>query len=218
MRISAVRVGDFMIRTGELNALASLHQAALSMSKNAFDCLPVTDGGHRLVGILTAHAVATATAANRRDPYRTFARHVMTKDFCRCYADEDAEAASRAMTTRRANRAVVLDREERPIGILALGDLAMRNGYVSSFKATVDCDRLEQRWIAAARAALNEEGRHPGGRGSGRSLAPPDGQPRMQVLNAALQRKGDIARSEYGNADQPSPHNDYVEAYLDYHA
>jgi len=207
-----MRVSEFTIRTEELKASASLRQAALDMHKRGVDCLPVADNDHHFVGLLTADAVALATAADRRDPGRTRARRVMLTDCCHCYADEDVEDALRAMTERRARRSVVLDRDEHPIGILALGDLPVRNGHHSSIEAIMDCDQLEQNWLRAARKALGRTGprsearagRYPGGtvRGGHFVVAPASGPDPVPAD---------------GTSGGLLPMSSFVEAYHDYH-
>jgi hypothetical protein len=209
-----MRVSDFMIPTGELHASASLRRAAMSMRKGGIDCLPVTDRNHRFVGLLTADAVAGATAADRRDPSRTRAHRVMTTDCCQCYADEDVEAALSTMTTRQVRRSVVLDRDEHPIGILALGNLPTRRG-LSAIEAIMDCDRLEQRWIGTAGAASRGPGRLPN------QVADRRGRT-AYVVQTSAPGTGDIddrqpARGTGGRSRQPLPVTAFIEAYFEYH-
>ncbi len=187
------------------------------MHRCGVDCLPVADNDHHFVGLLTADAVALATAADRRDPGRTRARRVMLTDCCHCYADEDVQDALRAMTERRARRSAVLDRDEHPIGILALGDLPMRNGHPTSIEAIMDCDQLEQSWIRAARKALGQAGP--------RSEAQVGGRPGGRAGGIAARGRF-VVRPASGDgnpvaADRASggllPVSSFVEAYHDYH-
>ena len=52
----------------------------------------------------------------------------MTRDVIRCYEDEDAEAAARLMQERQVRRVLVIDHDERLVGIVSLGDLAAETG------------------------------------------------------------------------------------------
>jgi hypothetical protein len=205
-----MRVSDFTIPTNELKASASLSQAALDMYEHGVDCLPVADDNHQVVGLLTADAVALATAGDRRDPGRTRARRVMFTDCCHCYVDEEVEVALHAMTKRRVRRSVVLDRNEHPVGILALGDLPMRDGHAFSLEAIMDCDRLEQSWLKAARAALaRKEGR----------AETTASRPRLDhAVRPAPVRVGGPAGSESAaTAGGLLPVSVFVETYHDYH-
>lgn len=50
----------------------------------------------------------------------------MSSDLVCCYEDDDLEKCARLMEERRIRRIPVLDRQEQLVGILALGDLAVR--------------------------------------------------------------------------------------------
>ena len=45
-----------------------------------------------------------------------------------CYEDEDAEDAARLMQERQVRRILVLNRDQRLVGIVSLGDLAAETG------------------------------------------------------------------------------------------
>ena len=48
----------------------------------------------------------------------------MSRDVIHCYEDEDAEAAARLMQERQVRRVLVINHDERLVGIVSLGDLA----------------------------------------------------------------------------------------------
>jgi len=50
----------------------------------------------------------------------------MTKDIVYCFEDEDIEKAAEQMEERQIRRLPVLNRDKRLVGILSLGDLAVR--------------------------------------------------------------------------------------------
>jgi CBS domain-containing protein len=58
------------------------------------------------------------------NPLTTNVREVMTDEVVCGFDDQDVEEAARTMRERRIRRLVVLDRNHRLVGIIALGDLA----------------------------------------------------------------------------------------------
>ena len=72
--------------------------------------------------------MATVRAvAQGRDPKRTPVREAMSRDICFCYDDDSVESAAKMMEEKQIRRLPVFGRSERAIGIVSLGDLAVRN-------------------------------------------------------------------------------------------
>jgi CBS domain-containing protein len=89
--------------------------------------LPVCDHD-RIVGMVTDRDITVRAVAEGRDPKSTQVREVMTRDVITCYEDEDVEAAARQMQSRQVRRILVLDHDQRLVGIVSLGDLAAETG------------------------------------------------------------------------------------------
>jgi CBS domain-containing protein len=106
---------------------ASIRDAAEKMSHLDIGPLPVCDGD-RLVGMLTDRDLAVRAVAEGRDPVTTLVREVMTPDIVYGFDDQDVQDATRLMEQYQIRRLPVLNRSKRLVGIVSLGDLAVRSG------------------------------------------------------------------------------------------
>lgn len=84
--------------------------------------LPVVESG-AVAGVLTGHDLAVRLVAESRDPARTTAADLMSREVVYVYEDEELEAAARLMKEKGLRRLVVLDRENELVGIVSRGDL-----------------------------------------------------------------------------------------------
>jgi CBS domain-containing protein len=105
----------------------TLQEAALKMKDMGIGPLPVCDRLH-IVGMLTDRDIAIRGVAAGRDPGSTKVRDVMTCEVIRCFEDEEVEEAERLMQSRQVRRILVVNRDERLVGIVSLGDLAAETG------------------------------------------------------------------------------------------
>jgi CBS domain-containing protein len=101
----------------------TLQDAAAKMKDLDVGPLPVCEGD-RVAGILTDRDITVRAVAEGFDPGSTRVREVMSHAVVYCYDDEDAEDAARLMQERQLRRILVLNRDERLVGIVSLGDLA----------------------------------------------------------------------------------------------
>ncbi|HEX2185161.1 MAG TPA: CBS domain-containing protein [Chloroflexota bacterium] len=121
-----MKVGDVMTRSVEvIHPDATIDEAAEKMK--AFDVgpLPVCDGD-RLVGMITDRDITVRATAEERDPVTTRVSEVMTPDVVYTFEDADVEEAARLMEQHQLRRLVVMNRDKRLVGIVSLGDLAVR--------------------------------------------------------------------------------------------
>ncbi|MEJ2645113.1 MAG: CBS domain-containing protein [Gammaproteobacteria bacterium] len=103
---------------------ATVQQAARLMRDLDVGMIPVGDG-QRLVGTITDRDIAVRAVAEGRDPAVTAVKHIMSGDIVYCYDDDDVDGAARAMEARRIRRLVVVNHDDRPVGIVALADIAI---------------------------------------------------------------------------------------------
>jgi CBS domain-containing protein len=89
--------------------------------------LPVIED-NQLVGAVTDRDITIRAIADGRDPASVKVRDVMTTDMAYCYEDQDIEEAARLMERRQIRRLPVLNRSQHLVGILSLGDIAVRTG------------------------------------------------------------------------------------------
>jgi CBS domain-containing protein len=102
-----------------------LMEAAQKMKKLDVGILPVCDG-QQLVGMLTDRDVTIRATAEGRDPRTTPVREVMTPEVVCCYEDQEISEAARVMENKQIRRLPVMDRNDRLVGVVSLGDLAVR--------------------------------------------------------------------------------------------
>lgn len=106
---------------------ASLREAAEKMKALDVGPLPVCEND-RLVGMLTDRDITVRATAEGLPPGLGQVRDVMTPDVVYCYEDQDVEEAVRLMEENQIRRLVVLNRDKRMVGIVSLGDLAVKGG------------------------------------------------------------------------------------------
>lgn len=119
-----MKLSDVMHRNVEvIKADSSVREAARLMSKLDVGALPVrgTDG---IVGMVTDRDLVVRAIARGDDPDKTRVIDAMTRDPECCYEDDEIETASQKMSERQIQRLLVLDHEEKLVGIVALADLA----------------------------------------------------------------------------------------------
>jgi CBS domain-containing protein len=100
------------------------HAAELMVDIDA-GVLPVGEND-RLVGMLTDRDITIRAVAKGKAPDRTKVRDVMSPEIKYIYEDESLEDAAENMGNLQIRRLPVLNREKRLVGIVSLGDLALK--------------------------------------------------------------------------------------------
>ena len=103
-----------------------VQQAARRMSELDVGSLPVCDND-RIVGIVTDRDITVRCTSQGDSPGETRVGDVMTPDIVFCFEDQDVDEAAKLMEREQVRRLVVLNRDKRLVGIVSLGDLAVRN-------------------------------------------------------------------------------------------
>ncbi|HEX2887971.1 CBS domain-containing protein [Vineibacter terrae] len=104
---------------------ASLQQAAQKMEELDVGILPVCKGD-RLQGVITDRDIIVRGVAAGASPTEVLVQDCMSTDPAWCYEDDQITAALDEMEAGRIRRLMVLDRHERLVGVLALGDIAVK--------------------------------------------------------------------------------------------
>ena len=104
----------------------SIEDAARMMAEWNVGALPVNDG-EKLIGMVTDRDITIRAVAAGKNP-DTRVRDVMTKEVKYCFEDEDLAHVARNMGDEQIHRLVVLDRNKRLVGIVALADIANTEG------------------------------------------------------------------------------------------
>jgi CBS domain-containing protein len=91
--------------------------------------LPV-EADNQVVGMITDRDIAVRAVAAGKGP-DTPVREVMSRGVLYCYDDQDLDHIARSMGNARVRRVPVVDRQKRLVGILSLGDVALKHAPVA---------------------------------------------------------------------------------------
>ena len=104
---------------------ATVEEAAGVMKSLDIGVLPVCDE-EGLVGILTDRDVVVRVVGEKRDPKAVRVGEAMTPNIVYCFEDEDIGRAASLLMDHQIRRLPVLNRERNLVGVVSLGDLAVR--------------------------------------------------------------------------------------------
>jgi CBS domain-containing protein len=104
---------------------ATLREAAEKMKTLDVGPLPVCEND-QLVGMITDRDVTVRATARGFPPGLGQVRDVMTPDVIYCFEDQDVGDAVHLMEQHQVRRLVVLNPEKHLVGIISLGDLAVK--------------------------------------------------------------------------------------------
>lgn len=123
MKISEIMTSSFEM----IDSTKSLAEAAQEMKSLNVGVLPVREGT-RLIGIVTDRDIVTRGLAEGRDPGSTQVKDIISSEVVYCYEDDSVEDAAKLMEDHQIRRLIVCDRDRTPVGIVSLGDLAVKSG------------------------------------------------------------------------------------------
>jgi CBS domain-containing protein len=103
----------------------TLLEAAQRMKALDVGVLPVCDG-ERLMGMLTDRDITVRGIAQGCNPHLARVQQIMTREVVYCFEDQDVEEVAQFMEDKQIRRLPVLNRDKRLVGIISLGDLAVR--------------------------------------------------------------------------------------------
>ena len=119
-------VSEVMTRGIEtISPASTLEHAAKQMKTHNVGMLPVVDE-KQVVGVVTDRDIVLRAVSERLRPEMTRVRDVMTPKAISCYEDQDIREVSLVMEKNLVHRLIVLDRDERLVGIVSLSDLAAK--------------------------------------------------------------------------------------------
>ncbi|MFL5354221.1 CBS domain-containing protein [Archangium sp.] len=124
-------IREVMTRDVEvINPNDTLRDAAEKMRSLNVGPLPVCDG-QRILGMITDRDIVVRAIAVGKDPNSTQVSDVMSSGIEYCFDDDATEGVLERMRDKQIRRMIVVDRNKKLVGIIALGDLA---GEVSESK------------------------------------------------------------------------------------
>lgn len=121
MEISQIMTHDVQVVSPE----DTLQTAAQIMAVYDFGMVPVGENG-QLIGMLTDRDITTRAVARGLDPVRCKVGEVMSPEVGYVFEYETVDDAARRMSELQVRRLPVLDQQKRLVGIVSLGDLALR--------------------------------------------------------------------------------------------
>jgi len=104
---------------------AMVSEAAEKMKIFDIGALPILED-NKIVGMLTDRDIVVRAAAAGLDPKTTVVKDVFTPEVMCCSEEEDIEAAGKIMEDSQVRRLVVLGDDQTVVGMVSLGDLALK--------------------------------------------------------------------------------------------
>ncbi len=104
---------------------ASAEDAAMKMKTLNVGAIPVCDD-ETLCGMVTDRDLVLRVIAEGLNPKKIRVSQATSSDISFCYEDDDIEKASRVMSQKQIRRLPILSRAKKLVGIVSLGDLAVR--------------------------------------------------------------------------------------------
>ncbi|MEO3775833.1 CBS domain-containing protein [Micromonospora sp. B11E3] len=124
--MTGYRVSDVMTKqVVYLPAETTLDEAARVMKESDIGDVVVTDGAS-LAGMLTDRDIVVRAVAERSDPATTTIGSIVTREVVMIEQHSTAGEAAALMRERAIRRVLVCDGDRKLVGIVSLGDLAMR--------------------------------------------------------------------------------------------
>jgi CBS domain-containing protein len=126
---TAMQIKDVMTHGVEcVRPMDSIARAAERMRELDVGMLPVCGDHDKLVGMITDRDITVRATAEASDPRGTRISDVMTPNVIYCFEHQDVDEAAELMEQNQIRRLVVLNRDKRLVGIVSLGDLAVKTG------------------------------------------------------------------------------------------
>jgi len=103
---------------------STVMDAAVVMQAHNVGSVPVCTQDGQLMGIVTDRDIVVRNIANNGDPNTTKVEEVMTKQVITGNPDMDVNQAVELMAQHKIRRLPIVERNNRLVGLVALGDLA----------------------------------------------------------------------------------------------
>lgn len=113
-----------------------------------FDCgvIPVVKNDGRMAGIVTDRDICMAAYTQGKTLNAIPIRDAMASKVFSCHAEDSFGAAENVMKDNKVRRLPVLDRDDRPVGVISISDIAR---YAASLSGKDSIDRDLTRSLAA---------------------------------------------------------------------
>jgi CBS domain-containing protein len=108
----------------KLSGSAPVIDAARQMHDASVGAVIVEDSG-KLVGIVTDRDITVRVVAQGKDPTKTQLAEICSNKLTTLSPDDGIDRAEQIMREKSVRRVPVVDKDNRPVGIVTLGDLAI---------------------------------------------------------------------------------------------
>ena len=120
-----MKIREMMTKgTRSVSSETPVIEAAGLMRLHDIGVVPVLEG-ERIVGMLTDRDIVLQLVADGRDPRTTLVRDVMSTGSISVFDDQSVEEGVELMQKYQIRRLPVLDRSNKLVGIISLGDIAV---------------------------------------------------------------------------------------------
>jgi CBS domain-containing protein len=117
---------------------SSLREVAQLMKDEDCGVVPIVDERGSLVGIVTDRDLVLRAFTGGKTPDQLRAMDVMTDDVECVHPDEDIHSIIAVMGKKQIRRIPVVEKDDRVIGIISMGDIANRADYDEELQEALD--------------------------------------------------------------------------------
>ena len=119
-----MRVEELMTKdVASCRSNESMEQAARAFWERDCGCIPVTDEGNKVRGILTDRDLAMAVYTSGRSLNSLPVEHAMSQGVLCTRTTDDLDVALRSLSDGRVHRLPVIDAENHLVGMLSFADI-----------------------------------------------------------------------------------------------
>jgi len=104
---------------------ATVQEAARLMAEKDVGFVPVVDNSGAVVGVLTDRDIVVRGIADKGDPSSTRVMDIVSKEVETVKQNDSVDQAVKKMRSMAVRRMPVVDDRGKPVGIVAIGDLAV---------------------------------------------------------------------------------------------
>lgn len=136
-----MRVSEAMSRDVRIcDPSHTIRDCARVMAEIDAGALPVGEND-RLVGMITDRDIAIRAVAQGKGPDTPVREVMSTEKVLYCFDDEDLEHVAENMGEEQVRRLPVVNREKRLVGIVSLGDIALKEDKKTTGKTVRDVSK-----------------------------------------------------------------------------
>jgi CBS domain-containing protein len=121
MKVSQIMTPTILV----IDMNASVIEAARKMQEFDVGFLAVVSD-YSVLGILTDRDIVIRAVGQGKDINSCLVKDIATRNPVTCSADAEAEEAAQLFSQRQINRILVVDKNNTPVGVFSLGDLASK--------------------------------------------------------------------------------------------